>query len=62
LKPFVQRIAQPGSTIRTDNLSGYSALADSGFEHIVVPSKELKLAHLIAALLKRWLLDIYQGL
>ncbi|MEA3360178.1 MAG: transposase [Thermodesulfobacteriota bacterium] len=35
LKPFMQRIAQPGSAIRTDNLSGYSALADSGFEHIV---------------------------
>lgn len=36
-------------------------MADSGFEHIVVPSKELKLAHLIAALLKRWPLGTNQG-
>jgi transposase-like protein len=61
LTPFVQGIAQPGSTIRTDDWSGYNALTDSDFEHVVLPSNYLKLAHLIAALLKRWLLGTYQG-
>ncbi len=61
LTPFVQGIAQSDSTIRTDDWAGYSALADSGFGHVVIPSNELKLAHLIAALLKRWLLGTYQG-
>lgn len=61
LIPFVQGIAQTGSAIRTDDWLGYSTLTDSGFEHVVIPSKELKLAHLIAALLKRWLLGTYQG-
>lgn len=61
LVPFVQGIARSGSTIRTDDWKGYKPLANSGFEHVVIPSKELKLAHLIAALLKRWLLGTYQG-
>jgi len=61
LTPFVQGIAQSDSTIRTDDWAGYSALADSGFGHVVIPSNELELAHLIAALLKRWLLGTYQG-
>lgn len=61
LTPFVQQIVQPGSTIRTDDWVGYRRLADVGFEHVVRLSKELKLAHLVAALLKRWLLGTYQG-
>jgi len=61
LTPFVQGIAQPGSTIRTDDWAGYSALTESGFGHVVIPSNKLELAHLIAALLKRWLLGTYQG-
>ena len=61
LKAFVQGVAQPGSTIRTDDWLGYNGLAASGFGHIVIPSKQLKLAHLVAALLKRWILGTYQG-
>ena len=61
LGPFVQAIAEPGSVIRTDDWSGYSGLAVNGFHHVVASSNDLKLAHLIAALLKRWLLGIYQG-
>jgi transposase-like protein len=61
LTPFVQGIAQPGSTIRTDDWAGYSGLTESHFGHVVIPSNELELAHLIAALLKRWLLGTYQG-
>lgn len=61
LMPFVQGIAQPGSTIRTDDWPGYNSLVGIGFNHIVYPSNELKLVHLVAALLKRWLLGTYQG-
>ena len=61
LGPFVAGVADPASTIRTDDWSGYNRLASDGFHHVVVPSKDLKLAHLIAALLKRWLLGTYQG-
>lgn len=36
LVPFVQGIARSGSTIRTDDWSGYNTLAGSGFEHIAL--------------------------
>ncbi len=61
LTPFVQGIAQAGSTIRTDDWLGYNLLTETGFSHIVQPSHELKLVHLVAALMKRWLLGTYQG-
>ena len=61
LGSFVQTIAEPSSIIRTDDWSGYNGLTDNGFRHMVAPSNDLKLAHLIAALLKRWLLGTYQG-
>jgi transposase-like protein/predicted RNA-binding Zn-ribbon protein involved in translation (DUF1610 family) len=61
LTPFVRGVVQPGSTIRTDDWTGYGGLTDSGFGHVVLPSNKLKLAHLVAALLKRWLLGTYQG-
>lgn len=61
LTPFVQGVVQPGSTIRTDDWAGYSRLSEVGFSHAVLSSKELKLVHLIATLLKRWLLGTYQG-
>ena len=61
LGPFVQGIAEPNSAIRTDDWSGYNGLTGNGFHHIVMSSNDLKLAHLIAALLKRWLLGTYQG-
>lgn len=61
LGPFVQSIADAGSVIRTDDWLGYNGLIDSGFHHIVASSNDLKIVHLIAALLKRWLLGTYQG-
>lgn len=61
LLPFVQGVAQPGSSIRTDDWLGYNFLAGKGFKHIVRPSNDLKLVHLVTALLKRWLLGTYQG-
>lgn len=61
LGSFVQAIAEPDSVIRTDDWSGYNDLTSNGFHHLVVSSNDLKLAHLVAALLKRWLLGTYQG-
>jgi transposase-like protein len=62
LGSFVHTIAEPDSVIRTDDWAGYNGLTASGFKHVVMPSSnDLKLAHLIAALLKRWLLGTYQG-
>ena len=61
LIPFVQGIVQSGSTIRTDDWTGYRSLSEVGFDHVIQTSKELKLVHLVAALLKRWLLGTYQG-
>ena len=61
LTPFVKGIVQQGSTIRTDDWLGYNALTENGFRHVVIQSKDMKLAHLIAALMKRWLLGTYQG-
>jgi transposase-like protein len=61
LKSFIQGVVRPGSTIRTDDWAGYGWLSETGFGHVVLSSKELKLAHLIAALMKRWLLGTYQG-
>jgi transposase-like protein len=61
LTHFVQKVVDQDSIIYTDDWQGYNGLTDSGFVHEVLPSKELKLVHLIAALLKRWLLSTYQG-
>ena len=61
LEPFVEAVAQHDSVIRTDDWSGYNGLRVNGFHHAVVSSNDLKLAHLIASLLKRWLLGTYQG-
>ena len=61
LTPFVKEVVQRGSTISTDDWLGYNALAGNDFRHVVIQSNDLKLAHLIAALMKRWLLGTYQG-
>jgi transposase-like protein len=59
LIPFIQDVIQPKSTVRTDDWLGYSTM--SGFTHEVVSANELEHTHLVAALLKRWLLGTYQG-
>ncbi len=45
----------------TDGWNGYNALSENGYRHTVAKSHELKICHLIASLLKRWLLGSYQG-
>jgi len=61
LSGFAQQTVEPGNIIRTDDWSGYGTLSQAGFRHVVVPSHELKLAHLAVSLLKRWLAGTHQG-
>ncbi len=58
---FIENQVCIGSCIRTDGWSGYKSLSDIGYQHKVVGSKELVIAHLVISLLKRWLLGTYQG-
>ncbi len=52
---------EPGSVVRTDDWKGYTRLPTLGYKREVLPFMELKLPHLVASLLKRWLLGTYQG-
>lgn len=61
LTGFVEERIVGGSTIRTDDWVGYSRLESAGYRHVTVKKTELKLAHLVASLLKRWLLGTHQG-
>lgn len=69
LEPFAREVVEPGSTILTDGWSGYSGLSSLGFDHVVInqsaspdPAHVLMPAvHLVASLVKRWLLGTYQG-
>lgn len=61
LTGFVQDRVVGGSRIRTDDWPGYNRLAPTGYRHVVVNKNELKLAHVVASLLKRWLLGTHQG-
>ena len=61
LRGFVTQTTEPGSTIRTDDWSGYGTVQQAGYPHVVVPSHELKIAHLGVSLLKRWLGSTHQG-
>jgi transposase-like protein len=66
---FLQETIEPGSTVRTDGWQGYSAAEEKGYVHqvtVVKGKKEsaselLPQIHLIAALLKRWMLGTHQG-
>jgi len=61
LNKFIKAHVNEGSCIRTDGWSGYHAVSNTGYEHVVVNSMDLKIAHLTISLLKRWLLGTYQG-
>jgi len=69
LEPFAREVVEPGATILTDGWSGYSGLSSLGFDHVVInqsaspdPAHVLMPAvHLVASLVKRWLLGTYQG-
>lgn len=59
--PFVKNTIESGSIVRTDDWLGYYPLTKETFSHNIQLSKDLKLVHLVADLLKRWLLGTYQG-
>lgn len=61
LEEFISTHVYTGTRIRTDGWIAYKAIPAMGYEHTVVGSKDLKIAHLTISLLKRWLLGTYQG-
>lgn len=67
LMPAIEQMVSVGSTIRTDSWGGYCGLNKRGFVHLASGNQNVKdsdaipLAHLIASLLKRWLLGTHQG-
>lgn len=67
LTPAVCTSVEPGSTVVTDGWGGYNGLPAAGFlrtvarEEGTVGDDMLPLTHLVASLLKRWILGTYQG-
>ncbi len=61
LSTFTKQAVEPGGTIRTDDWSGYGKISDEGYSHAVVPAHDLKIAHLVISLMKRWLDGTLQG-
>jgi transposase-like protein/predicted RNA-binding Zn-ribbon protein involved in translation (DUF1610 family) len=58
---------EPGSIIQTDGWQGYNGIKNLGYTHEIIRDEAclgdnlLPKAHLVASLLKRWLLGTYQG-
>ena len=67
LTTTVQQMVSIGSTIRTDGWPGYSELSALGYTHIATINRDVKnndvveKAHLVASLLKRWLIGTLHG-
>ena len=67
LEGAVKASVEAGSTVRTDAWTGYSRLAELGYVHDTAREEAdlginlLPKVHIIASLLKRWLLGTYQG-
>ena len=61
LNAFISSAVEPGSVIMTDDWQGYAQLGGLGYHREIVAPDRLKLPHLVASLLKRWLLGTYQG-
>jgi transposase-like protein len=70
LQQFIRRAIEPGSVVHTDGWDGYRGLEKNGYPHQVTilrgKGKDaaielLPRVHLIAGLLKRWLLGTHQG-
>lgn len=58
---FVSKMIVPGAVIATDDWPGYNSLSSLGYTRVIVRPEDLALPHLVASLLKRWLLGTYQG-
>ena len=61
LTGFIKDKIVEGSVIRTDDWAGYNEIESQGYKRKIINKHELKLAHLVASLLKRWLLGTHQG-
>jgi len=67
LKEATLQMVEPGSTLRTDGWDGYNLLTQHGYIHAPTNHKDAEagdatpVAHLVASLLKRWLLGTHQG-
>jgi transposase-like protein len=67
LTDSIQEMVSIGSTIRTDGWRGYSGLSGAGYVHLPMSNNNVKDAdvvektHLVASLLKRWLVGTHHG-
>lgn len=70
LHTFVKQAIEPGSVVHTDGLLAYRGLDRLGYEHEIsvlqgqekdAAGKLLPRIHLVASLLKRWLMGTHQG-
>lgn len=67
LKDATLQMVEPGSTVRTDGWDGYNLLTKHGYIHEPTSHQGAEtgdatpIAHLVASLLKRWLLGTHQG-
>lgn len=68
LEDAIEKMIEPGSTVRTDGWTGYNGLKEKGYDHIVVKHEEEEpgfdptpLVHRVASLLKRWLMGTHHG-
>lgn len=63
----IQQMVSTGSTIRTDGWPGYNGLSSLGYIHLPMSNYDVKTndvveqTHLVAALLKRWLIGTLHG-
>jgi transposase-like protein len=63
----IQQMIEVGSTIRTDGWTGYNGLTNLGYVHLSTTNHNVKeddvvdKTHLVAALLKRWLIGTLHG-
>ena len=69
LQGFIDQVVEPGSLVHTDGWVGYDRLKAHGYRHRITFLSDhaepahalLPRVHLIASLLKRWLLGTHQG-
>jgi len=56
---FIKDVVEKGSTIITDEFSGYTNVSKNGYKHRI--EEDLPLAHLVASNLKTWIKGIFHG-
>jgi len=69
LIPFICDAIEPGAEVRTDGWAGYTSLAKQGYSHKPINVSHsgdpahisMPGVHVVASLLKRWLLGTHQG-